>query len=72
MCYFNPAFMRHFSYYKIKKIHLPFLPRFAYFLVLLLGFHWLITFLSYRWLFFKGLFSYNFFLILNDTIKVSA
>ena len=55
-----------------KKIHLPLLPRLAYFLVLLLGFHLLITFLPYRWLFFKSLFYYNFFVILNDTIKVSA
>ena len=47
------------------------LPRFAYLLVLLLGFHLLITFLPYRWLFFKRLFYYNFFDVLNDTINAS-
>ena len=73
MCYFIPYFMQYFSYCKIKKyIHLLLLPRFAYFLVLLLGFHLLITFLSFRCLVFKRLFYYNFFIILNDTIKVTA
>ena len=46
MCYFIPYFMRHFSYYKIKK-YFPLLLRFDYFLVLLLDFHLLITFLPY-------------------------
>ena len=70
MCYFIPYFMQYFLYCKIKKyINLPLLPRFAYILVLLLGFHLLITFLPFRCLFFKRLF-YIFFLIFNDTIKV--
>ena len=65
--------MQYFSYCKIKKyIYLLFLPRFAYFLVLPLDFHLLITFLPFRCLFFKRLFYYNFFVILNDTIKVTA
>ena len=55
-----------------KKIPLPWLPRFAYFLILLLGFPLLVTFLPYSWLFFKKLFYFKFFVILNDTIKVSA
>ena len=71
MCYFIPYFMQYFSHCKIKKyIYLLFLPRFAYFLVLLLGFHLLITFLRFRCLFFKRLFYYNIFVILNDTIKL--
>ena len=62
-----------FDIAKYKKyIYLPLLPRFAYFLVLLLVFHLLITFLPFRCLFFKGLFYYNFFVLLNDTIKVTA
>ena len=73
MSYFIPYFMQYFSYCKIKKyIYLPLLPRFAYFLVLVLGFLLLITFLPFRCLFFKRLFYYNFFVILNDTIKVTA
>ena len=73
MCYFIPYFMQYFSYSKIKKyIYLLLLLRFAYFLVLVLGFHLLITFLPFRWLFFKRLLYYNFFVILNDTIKVTG
>ena len=73
MCYFIPYFMQYFSYFKIKKyIYPPLLSRFTYFIVLLLGFHLLITFLPFRCLFFKRLFYYNFFVILNDTIKVTA
>ena len=70
--YFIPYFIRHFSYSKIKKIYLFLLPRFSYFLVLLLGFYLLITFLPYRCSFFKLLFYHKFFVILNDTIKVTA
>ena len=55
-----------------KYIYLPLLPRFAYFLVLLLGFHLLISFLPFRCLFFKRLFYYTFFVISNDAIKVTA
>ena len=73
MSYFIPYFMQYFPSCKIKKyIYLLLLPRFAYFLVLLLGFHLLITFLPFPCLFFKRLFYYNFFVIFNDTIKVTA
>ena len=54
MCYFIPYFMQYFSHCKIKKyIYLSLFPRFAYFLVLLLGFHLLIAFLPFRCLFSK-------------------
>ena len=75
MCYFIPYFMQYFSYCKVTKYiysYLLLLPRFTYFLVLLLGFHFLITFLPFRCLFFKRLFYYNLFVILNDIIKVTA
>ena len=42
-----------------KKVNLPLLSRFAYFLVLLLGFHLLITFVPYR-----NLFSNDYFILI--------
>ena len=70
---FYPVFHVIFFILQNKKyIYPPLLPRFAYFLVLLLCFLLLITFLPFFCLFFKRLFYYNFFVILNDTIKVIA
>ena len=49
------------------------LPRLAYFLdCFAFRFSFVNYFLPYRWLFLKGLFYYNFFVILNDTIKVNT
>ena len=72
MCYFIPYFMRHFSYHKIKKyIYLPLLARFAYFLILLLVVHFLLTFLLIAACSSNGYFTITFY-IFNDTIKVTA
>ena len=72
MCYFIPYFMQYFSYCKIKNLSTFVTEICLCFLVLLLGFHLLITFLPFHCLFFKRLFYYSFFVILNDTIKVTA
>ena len=69
---FYPVFHATLFILQNKKIHLPLLSKFAYFLVLILGFHLLITFLPYRWLFFKRLFGNTFFVNFNDAIKVTA
>ena len=54
MCY--PVFHATLIILQNKKIHLPLLPRFAYFLVLLLGFHLLIIFCLIAGCFSKGYF----------------
>ena len=53
---FYPVFHSKLFILQNKKTNLPLLSRFAYFLVLLLGFHLLITFLPYRNLFSNGYF----------------
>ena len=63
-------FMRHFLYYKIKNTS-AFVTQTCLFSSFAFRFSLVNYFFPYRWLFFKGLFYYNFFVILNDTIKVS-
>ena len=72
--------MQYFSYCKIKRVRvrlsLIYLSAFVTEICLSSSFAVRFTltnyFLSFRCLFFKRLFYYNFFVILNDTIKVTA
>ena len=56
---FYPVFLPKRLIMQNKKMNLPLLSRFAYFLVLLLGFHLLITFVPYR-----NLFSNDYFILI--------
>ena len=70
MCYFTRIPSKTFHIAKKKK-NLPLLSRFAYFLVLL-WFSFVKYFFALSQLVFKWLFYFNFFVILNYAIKVTA
>ena len=70
MCDFISYFMPHFSYYKIENTS-AFVTQTCLFSSFAFRFSLVNYFFALSLVVFKSLFYYNFFVILNDTIKVS-